>query len=279
MRLFWAVACAALANLFPSVAHAAFDCQPLLEAFAGKIDVRPLAETVVAGDSLQATLAWKQPDAAVLAAIDELELMPAFSNRILGSSEPVASYFVKSQGAIRPTSAMVAFPVSSAMAGLYELKGVYLFARSGDRLLCYSYLMADRNTAPQFLVENVLKQVDVYPPDLTQLRFVPATAKPGETVQLVFSAADKNAICTQELVASGTCVAKWHQTLAGEVRWLAFAAPLVAVGGGDYAFSFTVPPGTDPGKYRVSQVFVNDVVGNYVETPVGELPELTVSAP
>lgn len=266
-----------LSLLATGEARAEDQCMVFLDAFWQKLVVSDVAPTVFAGGRIHARIEWTPTDIAALESFDELEVAPAFSNRIPGSALAITSYFLKSQGVPNPTFASLFVPVSKYMVGLYELNGIYLWGRKDGRLLCYTFLNTEQARAPQFLVGNDLEQIDIYPPILTQLRFESSTAKPGDIVRLIFKGEDKNAICTAALAALGQCGAKWHQTLAGESRWLFFDAGLESIGGGEYAFSLVLPQDTEPGSYRLKQINVSDIAGNFLEMPPGTLPALTIT--
>jgi hypothetical protein len=254
-------------------------CMDLLEAVIGKVSADNVPAEVKAGQKLTAHIKWDVKNKDVLSHWDDIELTAMFWNHIPGSYAINTPFKVKTNGSPLRLTSDVTFDIPKNIVGLYEFAGVKFIARStNDPKFCYSSRVSPANL-PKFVVENELSNVDIFPPELSRFRFEPATARPGETVRLIFSAQDQSAICTKDKEDEGKCVGHWHESVTTEdgLKWVYFDAPLSGPSNGEYFFSFKIPENAEPATYRLNQIFVRDVLDNFIVSPdVSARPKLTI---
>jgi hypothetical protein len=254
-------------------------CMDLLEAVIGKVSADNVPAKVKAGQKLTAHIKWDLKSTDILGHWDDIELTPMFWNRIPGSYAINTPLIGKTNGRPIMLTSDVTFDIPKNLVGLYEFAGVKFIARStNDPKLCYSSRVTPANL-PKFVVENELSNVDIFPPELSRFRFESETAKPGETVRLIFSAQDQSAICTKDKEDEGKCVGHWHESVTTEdgLKWVYFDAPLSGPSNGEYFFSFKIPENAEPATYRLNQIFVRDVLDNFIVSPdVSARPKLTI---
>ena len=188
---------------------------------------------------------------------------PTFSNRILGSADLETLVKLRSQGQNLNFVNDLDLPILPTSVGLYEFSRYQILANKTGEPLCHANAQIYHpEQKSQLLVDNDLANVRIYPPDLSEIRFKPAKAKPNDTVLLKFMAFDKSLICTDKLELENKCSRTHHLSLAAldkvNGQDLFLAAPFLEEKG-EYMFQLKIPADAKTGEYKVWQVNVGDL--------------------
>lgn len=254
-------------------------CMNLLEAVIGKVSADQVPEKIKAGQKFNARIRWEVKNQDLLSHWEDIELTSLFWNHVPGSRIIETPFKVKANGVLQSLINEIGIDIPANVVGLYEFAGVKFIARSStEPKLCYTSRVTPANL-PKFIVENDLSSVDIFPPELSRFRFEPTTAKRGDTVRLIFKAQDQSPLCTKAQEDQGKCVGHWHQSLTTDdgSKWVYFDSPLSEPNNGEYSFTFKIPEDAEPSKYKLNQVFVRDVLDNFIVSPdVSARPQLII---